>query len=256
MVFVLNYFVLAWTEPKQNPPADNVPAPLNVGTEGQQKAGGLILNTGNATTGLIVLGGQANPSGGSCSSDYQWYDLNSNKAIDNGECIKTILAADRNNVGIGMATSTEKLGVKGNIFASGDVCNGAGVCLGSLSGSLILVPIGHTRKNCTDRTDINGRVATTTFGGTLCRMNGSSCPTGWQLFRNYTKTTKNKTNNGCGGCEAYCNCQTGEHDFSDAAAESCNWAWYYLCGMNPLSCCMSTSWYVTLYATIVEVGCY
>jgi len=136
MIFVLNYLVLAWTEPKQTPPEDNVPAPLNVGSDGQQKAGGLILNTGNATTGLIVLGDQANPSGGSCPSGYQWYDLNSNKAINNGECIKTILTADRNNVGIGTLNPLYKLDVNGNVHASGDVCTdaGGGKCLSSVAG--------------------------------------------------------------------------------------------------------------------------
>lgn len=46
--------VLAWTEPSTSPPEGNVPTPLNVGPEGQSKEGGLILNTGGATTGLIV----------------------------------------------------------------------------------------------------------------------------------------------------------------------------------------------------------
>jgi len=100
MIFLLNYLVLAWTEPSENPPGGNVPAPLNVGVEGQQKAGGLILNTGNATTGLIVLGDQTNPSGGSCSSDYQWYDWNSNGAINNGECVRTVLTVNRNAIAV------------------------------------------------------------------------------------------------------------------------------------------------------------
>ncbi len=46
--------VFAWTEPTQTPPGDNVPAPLNIGSGGQSKVGGLILNTGGATTGLII----------------------------------------------------------------------------------------------------------------------------------------------------------------------------------------------------------
>jgi hypothetical protein len=57
MIFVLNYLVLAWTEPAQSPPAGNISAPLNVGNTGQLKSGGLILNTGNATTGLVVANG-------------------------------------------------------------------------------------------------------------------------------------------------------------------------------------------------------
>ncbi|MDO8504005.1 MAG: tail fiber domain-containing protein [bacterium] len=44
----------AWTEPSLAPPQDNVAAPLNVGSGGQSKIGGLILNTGGAPNGLIV----------------------------------------------------------------------------------------------------------------------------------------------------------------------------------------------------------
>ena len=54
MALAISYFVFAWTEPTQAPPGRNVPAPLNVGSAGQSKAGGLILNTGGAATGLIV----------------------------------------------------------------------------------------------------------------------------------------------------------------------------------------------------------
>jgi hypothetical protein len=54
MSILISYLVFAWTEPSQNPPGGNVPAPINVGPEGQAKQGGLILNTGGASTGLIV----------------------------------------------------------------------------------------------------------------------------------------------------------------------------------------------------------
>ncbi len=50
-------FVQAWTEPTVAPPAGNVGAPLNTGSIGQGKSGGLILNTGGAATGLIVQNG-------------------------------------------------------------------------------------------------------------------------------------------------------------------------------------------------------
>ena len=53
----LSYFAIAWTEPGLSPPDGNVPAPLNVGSAGQSKIGGLILNTGGAPTGLIVRHG-------------------------------------------------------------------------------------------------------------------------------------------------------------------------------------------------------
>ena len=52
--FLIAFYVVAWQEPAQSPPEGNVPAPLNVGPEGQSKEGGLILNTGGALYGLIV----------------------------------------------------------------------------------------------------------------------------------------------------------------------------------------------------------
>ncbi len=52
----IGYMVLAWTEPTLAPPDGNVSAPINVGIVGQSKAGGLILNTGGAESGLLVHG--------------------------------------------------------------------------------------------------------------------------------------------------------------------------------------------------------
>jgi hypothetical protein len=48
------HFVFGFIEPTQTPPLSNVPTPLNTGSTGQSKAGGLILNTGGAVNGLIV----------------------------------------------------------------------------------------------------------------------------------------------------------------------------------------------------------
>ena len=39
--FAIGFYVIAWQEPTQEPPADNVPPPINVGTEPQAKAGRL-----------------------------------------------------------------------------------------------------------------------------------------------------------------------------------------------------------------------
>lgn len=44
----------AWVEPDQMPPGGNIAAPLNTGNVGQAKQGGLTLNLGGATYGLIV----------------------------------------------------------------------------------------------------------------------------------------------------------------------------------------------------------
>ncbi|MDP2966918.1 MAG: hypothetical protein Q8N87_00650, partial [bacterium] len=80
MSFLVGYLVLAWTEPTTTPPGGNVPAPLNVGNVGQSKAGGLILNTGGASIGLIV---------------------------------------DKGNVGIGITAPTQKLDINGQIRIRG-----------------------------------------------------------------------------------------------------------------------------------------
>jgi len=46
MSLLVGYLVLAWTEPGVAPPGGNVPAPINVGTENQIKAGGLGISGG------------------------------------------------------------------------------------------------------------------------------------------------------------------------------------------------------------------
>ncbi|MDP3990902.1 MAG: hypothetical protein Q8P63_01260 [Candidatus Nealsonbacteria bacterium] len=54
---VIAFYAVAWTEPSQSPPGGNVATPLNIGPTGQSKEGGLILNTGGAAIGLIVVNG-------------------------------------------------------------------------------------------------------------------------------------------------------------------------------------------------------
>ena len=48
----------AWTSAPGTPPSGNVNAPLDVGSTAQSKVAGLLLNTGNATNGLIVQYGR------------------------------------------------------------------------------------------------------------------------------------------------------------------------------------------------------
>lgn len=52
--FLAAFYVIAWQEPSQAPPGGNVATPLNTSNIGQSKAGGLILNTGGATNGLVI----------------------------------------------------------------------------------------------------------------------------------------------------------------------------------------------------------
>jgi hypothetical protein len=62
-VFLLTFIVLAWTGPSSTPPTcpegevgcDEV---LHTGTAAQSKTGGLLLNTGGATNGLIIQSGK------------------------------------------------------------------------------------------------------------------------------------------------------------------------------------------------------
>lgn len=81
LAFGFNYALSAWTEPAAVPPSGNVDAPLNTGTAGQTKTGGLILGTNcvaPCTVGLII---------------------------------------DKGNVGIGTSVPSEKLEVIGNVKA-------------------------------------------------------------------------------------------------------------------------------------------
>ncbi len=86
MTFLVVNLVWGFTEPSASPPNSNVPAPLNVGSSGQSKSGGLILNTGGATNGLLV---------------------------------------DQGNVGIGTQNPTQKLDVTGYIRAATGLCIGS-----------------------------------------------------------------------------------------------------------------------------------
>ena len=43
--FFIAFYAIAWQEPVQSPPDGNVPAPINIGSEPQEKEGPLTLNT-------------------------------------------------------------------------------------------------------------------------------------------------------------------------------------------------------------------
>ena len=77
LLFAIELF--AFSEPSSPPPGSNTPAPLHVGAAGQTKTGGLILNTGGASYGLIV---------------------------------------DKGNVGIGTVNQSAKLEVSGDVKAT------------------------------------------------------------------------------------------------------------------------------------------
>lgn len=89
----------AWTGPSATAPGSNTDAPINVGTNGQSKVGGLILGTGltSSDNGLIITNGK---------------------------------------VGIGNIAPVQALDVTGQIHSSGDICTdaGGGKCLSTVSG--------------------------------------------------------------------------------------------------------------------------
>lgn len=64
LVFILSVFAFVsnvfaeWNPPTQSPPGDNATSPLNISNIAQSKIGGLLLNTGGATYGLIVQSGK------------------------------------------------------------------------------------------------------------------------------------------------------------------------------------------------------
>ncbi len=70
MSFLVIYLAYAWTDPSENPPLGNVPAPLNVGPQGQAKEAGLLLNTSRAPFGLIVHDGIVNLGTPAGEGDY------------------------------------------------------------------------------------------------------------------------------------------------------------------------------------------
>ncbi len=53
----LQTYAQTWTPPTSSPPASNAYAPLTTGPSVDIKRGGLLINTGNATNGLIIQNG-------------------------------------------------------------------------------------------------------------------------------------------------------------------------------------------------------
>lgn len=63
----------AWSNPTVAPTGGNTSTPLNVSSTEQSKAGGLILNTGGATNGLIVTSGKVGIGVGSPAAPLEVY---------------------------------------------------------------------------------------------------------------------------------------------------------------------------------------
>jgi len=155
--------VKAWVEPKESPPNGNLPAPINVGSLGQTKTGGLILNTGGAAYGLIVDNGSV---GIGVRDPSQKLDVNGYVKGRTGLCI-----------GDDCRTAWPSGGGGGGVAGSGSA-NYISKWTGSTSiGNSIIydngtnVGIGTT--NPSQKLDVNGYVK----GTGLCI--GNDCRTAW-----------------------------------------------------------------------------
>jgi hypothetical protein len=64
MSLLAGYLIFAWTEPSQNPPGGNVPAPINVGSTDQVKSGKLGVATDGVDSNYgLTVGNSSNSLG-------------------------------------------------------------------------------------------------------------------------------------------------------------------------------------------------
>ena len=140
-----------WSSPTAAAPGNNVDNPLNVGSAGQVKSGGLTLNTGGAATGLIVQNG---------------------------------------NVGIGTATPTQKLDVNGVINVRGNnirMSNSTNNFFGDTVNLAARVSAsGNFYVQNTDGTQPRPLVASNIYANQYCDINGANCKTTATMGGGYT----------------------------------------------------------------------
>lgn len=123
---VASFYAAAWTEPTAVAPGNNAATPLDTSNVGQTKVGGLVLNTGAATYGLIVQSG---------------------------------------NVGIGTATPGAKLEVAGQVKITGGTPGTDKVLVSDSSGLAGWEQSTYTYYCFTDNSQ-NGLPVCTNAGGT------------------------------------------------------------------------------------------
>jgi hypothetical protein len=115
-----------WNPPTRTPVADNTDAPLNVGSLGQTKIGGLIVNSGGnaAGNGLVVLGAvgihKNNPS-----NLFEVY-------VSSTNATSAFIVMASGNIGIGTNNPFSRLSVRGGIQIGDDLAS----CTSTKSGTL------------------------------------------------------------------------------------------------------------------------
>lgn len=148
VLFSVHLAGAVWSEPTVAPTGGNISAPLDVSSTGQTKAGGLILNTGGSTNGLVVSAGKvgigvADPasalevyggSGASSQSTGDIFRLSSSGLgrllfgfdpitpfgswIQSNLSYPILLNPVAGNVGIGTTSPSQALSVAGTIYSS------------------------------------------------------------------------------------------------------------------------------------------
>jgi hypothetical protein len=156
-----------------------------------------------------------------------------------------------NRIGVGTTNPQAPLDVNGNIITSrpsdtnhaatkGYVDEQIAAVRAIISGAQPLVNGVHTQDECKNA---GGEVVDSDVTFKLCRFNGSSCPSGWTSYKSFT-TTQSMTG-GDGDCTI---CTTGYHNWGNSGTETCT----YQTGC-PWVTCSCTG---TLYAKIIQIGCY
>ena len=113
---------------------------------------------------------------------------------------------------------------------------------------------GKALSQCTNK---GGRVVTVESSKKICKLSGSSCPSGWTQYKNYSSTRTIGCRGGCcGRCPSPRSCDTGSHSFSDERLETCTyyteWRRRVFLGMGPCK----GPYAQTCSARYTEVGCY
>ena len=111
-----------WAAPTQAPPSGNAATPLNITSTAQTKAGGLLLNTGGATNGLIVQYGNTGFASTSPSARVSITGAGTGTgrafAISNSSNAEKFVVLDNGTVAINKVIPAYTLDVNGTVGAT------------------------------------------------------------------------------------------------------------------------------------------